>query len=369
MTSHAKAARTVYWALALIVLFGAVSSLVLQTKRWKMAAGSRIGAVIACVEQTISRAVGDEQFVLFLGSSRFQSGIDARILSELSPSRNITFLNLAQPSMEPWDAFVVLRNAHIDFSRIRCVVLEINPWTFNQHGLNPITKEAFRYEYEFDIWASLQERWEMEDLYTRCLLLSKMVVQRHPVTKYARALFTTRTDPEAVLSPPKFHYDEAARQKQLHDENFYAENISRCHLYDYEFSSRLQTVFLRLLSFLQAHDIEVVIVHPPVRKEYYRYVARGARHAEFLEHVSFIKSLIPSHHVVYWEVPEDGGLTDEVLIDYGHFTKEGAERFSSCLWRAIHAQWDKPDTECHTARQARWSLQEEGSTGEAGPSS
>ena len=316
-------------------------------RAWKMN-GSRIGKIVRCLELNLAAAQeSDEKLVVFMGSSRFHSAIHPPSFAPLDSSGNTRFLNLAQPSFGPWQALVVLRETGKPLEDIDLLVLEINPWTFNQYIINPVTRIPEEYPHEFDVWASFDERFAMESWPVRSKLMASYVPRR--TLKQYVDLATGKLEPVAdSIPPPLYHSDRQDEERRRKDENFFPENISRYHLTEYIFSSRKAAILDELLDFCDEHSIPVVLVHPPVKASYYDYVLKDdRRRSEFEAHRRFIRGLAERYPVFFWETVRDCNLDDQIFIDYGHFSFDGALTFSRHLanqLRELIAKDARPET-------------------------
>ncbi len=327
-------------ALGIVLLLLIASVAVTGGRAWKMN-GSRIGKIVRCLEQNLENsAADDEKLVVFMGSSRFHSAIHPATFNELDSTGSMRFLNLAQPSFGPWQALVILRETTQSLDNIDMLVLEINPWTFNRSIINPVTRIPEDYPHEFDVWASFDERNAVESLDVRSRLMANYIPRR-TLREYVN-LATGKLEPVAdTIPPPLYHSDQADEDRRREDSNFFPENISRYHLTEYTFSSRKAAILEELLAFCDDNGIRVVLVHPPVKATYYDYVLNDERRrTEFENHRRFIQGLQHKYPVFFWETPEDCQLDDQVFIDYGHFSFEGALAFSRHLARQLRDVFD-----------------------------
>lgn len=281
--------------------------------------------------------------ILFLGSSRTQSCIDPETFARASGIPGGKVLNLAQPSWGPWQALVVLRHAPNALSSVETAFVELTPDSFNQNALHPITHEPCGNPEEFDAWATYSERALAPDAHTQGRLLAGYAV---PIAQRRSLLawlgigkqLVLRRPQNGDMSPPLYHRDTGKGALLAADPDFKATTISQYHLHDYHFSNKEATLVRRLLAFLREQGIEVVIFHPPVRAAYFDYVASDPqRQAEFEKFRSFVRDLAREYRVASWETLEDCGLNDSVVVDYGHFSREGALQFTQQLYAWVHA--------------------------------
>ena len=220
-----------------------------HVKRWN----TRVGSVIDCLEANLIEADrADFDIVLFMGSSRLHSCVDTKMLDDLDPTGTMAFVNLAQSGMGPWEADVVLRNTRHDLDRIKAVVLEVNPWTFNDHRRHPVTGKPLKYPFEFDVWASIAERWSIDSLRSKVRLSATFVPRRSLRDWCAILSHDFSTEIPRALPRPEYHHDEDALAEIRHKREFEFANIAPMHLHQYEFSHGKLDRFNSLLTRLEA---------------------------------------------------------------------------------------------------------------------
>ena len=143
---------------------------------------------------------------------------------------------------------------------------------------------------------------------------------------------------EGKMPPPVYHDDAEKVARLAADPDFEATTVSRYHLHDFHFSHGEAAVVRRLLAFLRERGIEVAIFHPPVQAAYYDYLASDPRmQSEFGKLRGFVRDLAGEYQVVYGETLEDWGLDNSAVVDYGHFSRAGALRFTRQLHAQVHA--------------------------------
>ena len=290
---------------------------------------SRIGKAITHLNNSLNEKNNNKEFVLFLGSSRFQTAINIRTLAEMSHIKNITFLNPSRPSMGPWHYSVILRNTEMPLSRVKHVFLEISPWMFNANALNPITKESLQLRDEILKWGNIQERLEIKETTQRIEAMTIGMMPRAPLLDFISVL----KEPEPVIETvPEFEANQNSEKVLGDNPYFKAENISKCHLYKFEFLQSEANKLLELIRELERFGVAVSLIHPPVKSEYYYYLDTDSRYrSEFEKYKNFIKRFSNKHHVIYWETSPDAGLDNSIFVDYGHLSREGSILFTRRL--------------------------------------
>jgi hypothetical protein len=280
--------------------------------------------------------------IVFFGSSRTHSCIDPNLFAQESGLACGQVLNLAQPSWGAWQALVILRHTEKSLAGVKTAFVELTPDSFNDNALHPITHKPAGNPEEFDVWANYPERVQPRNPHTRTRLLAEYVLpfeQRRSLIAWLiiSKQLLLRQPGKGAIEPPDY-YQNAERVALLAaDPDFKAATISRYHLHDYQFSNREVTLFRELLAVLRARGVEVVIFHPPVRAAYYDYVAAEPQRQEFEKFRSFARDLAREYRVIYWETLEDCGLDESAVVDYGHFSREGAARLTQRLFAAVHS--------------------------------
>jgi hypothetical protein len=299
---------------------------------------------VACVIQYLRLQEGAKPRILFLGSSRTESCIDTETFAQECGMPGDKVLNLARPNMDPWHMFVVVRHAPEALADVETAFIELAPHSFNENYRNPVTRKVSKNPDEFNAWATYSERARIRNVRAQCKPFVDFVL---PLSQ-RRALFDWLRVGNAILgrktwqsdeSSPIYHQDGEKAARLASDPRFEARNISRDHLNDYCFSNRQAAALRELLAFLHQYGIETVFFHPPVRAEYFDYAASDPRiQKEFEKFRSLARDLARDHRVIYWETLADCGLDTSAVVDYGHFSREGALQFT----RRLHAAVDMP---------------------------
>lgn len=297
---------------------------------------TRLGKSVDCLDNNLLLAAErDQSIVAFFGSSRLYSCADVETFSSLSKRDDLLFLNLARSGLDLWSASVILRNVESSLTPLRLAVFEVSPWFFNANtmivglGIEP------KYERGFDKWATLQERWEIEEHLVRAELFWKMI-PRYSLRDLGATL--AGNDPTLLsFRRPTYHHGQgyetmrarAARPGAL-------ENVAKLQLNHFTFSQRKSQVFKRLLSFLKERNVQVVIVEPLLKEGYFTYLDAGSAYRlEFAKHSEFMRSLSKEVMLIDWSSSCDCDFDETMLIDYGHCSYEGSLAFSKNLWHKI----------------------------------
>jgi len=282
--------------------------------------------------------------VLFFGSSRTMSCVDAETFARETGMPPRAVLNVARPDMELWETLVILRNAPSILDSVETVFIEAIPVSFNDNAVHPRTHQRARCPAEFATWATWRERLRLSDPALRYELLAghvfSLTYRRNLVrwVKIGKAILT-REPWAGDMSPPPFHADPEKAAILARDPVFQAVTVSRCHLRNYHFCKQTAMTMQELLTLLRRRGVNVVVLHPPAQKEYYDYVvSTPQRLTEFEKYRSFMSDLAEECQTICWEKVEDCGLDDSVLVDYGHFSRDGAIAFTKRVSDEIQAR-------------------------------
>ncbi len=300
---------------------------------------SRISEMVRYLRAETRQATATPS-VLFLGNSRFRSAIVPEVFeAHLQSGPPVRFINCAQPSMSYWEFSKVFD--HLDAKRlnVRACVIEVDPWTFSRYECHAITKEPVRHRREIETWGTAREILAVEGTLLKTRLLVQRYLPRHSVSQYIRAaehLAKGPSETAGTLPRPPYHADRTLEHKLRDNPNFFAENISQYHMTNYTFSTTKANEFSRFLRTLTGQGITVLLVHPPVRKAYFNYVLTDPnRRKEFDKHLSFLDKLGAEYDFVNWQTPAEGGMSDDVFVDYGHLSLEGANIYSNALAQTL----------------------------------
>lgn len=302
---------------------------------------TRLGTGVDALRSHLEAASHSKQsLIIFFGNSRFLSCINSHQLQSRLDIPNVTVVNLAQESMSPWQYDVILREVGMDLQSIKVAIIEMDPWMFNLNGRHPITYAPAPYPEEYERYATLEERLFVPGLLHKVKLLYTFLPRysmKDIVTAIAQRSPARGRPP--LFNPPRYHVDPEFASKWRNDFHFYPLNISQMHMNNYEFSPYWQMSLERLLSRLKRAEIPVILVHPPVKNEYYKYVESDKkRYTQYRRLLAYMDELGRRYSFLYYRTPEDCGLDDSVFIDYGHFTKEGGLAFTDVVYEATKTQ-------------------------------
>jgi len=251
--------------------------------------------------------------------------------------QDVRVLNWSQPSTGWWEYSKIFKRVDLDALDIRCLIIEVNPWTFTTYSQHPITKKRSKYRRETENWGNTEDILATTRLADGMELAYRMYLPRRSLLNWIGTVRLQLRKSEALaLEPPWYHSDMEAEAKQRDNPDFFPENISRCHMLDYKFSNNRTKRFEQFLQDISDQGHEVILVHPPVVAEYYEYVnSDEKRRREFEKHKKFLDDLSSKYVFVNWQIPMDAELTDDIFVDYGHFSFSGASLYSQLLARTL----------------------------------
>ncbi len=281
---------------------------------------------------------------IFFGSSRFVYCIKSDIFARQMGIDQSKVINLATEGGGAWEELLVCRKYPGLINSSSLVVIEVEPWMFNMNPIHPIYKRPHPFESHFYMWATLQERWEYPDLKTRVLLLADYVwpfSERRSLMDWGSALRLIIKAPYADphLSLPVYQFDPQAYQAMANDPNFTAGQITRYQLNDFKFAPYKAEYFKRLIKLAEKNAKKIVLLQPPVRKEYIEAIYNNPKYFNtYIQYVQFIHGLENEKiSSIIWQTPEDCGLNESIFIDYGHFNAQGAHVFTQRLSQELKA--------------------------------
>jgi hypothetical protein len=282
--------------------------------------------------------------ILFLGSSRFKSCIDTPHIAQALglPGEDVSSISVY--SLGPWETKLLepLINDQPLSGSPQWVVINIEPWIFNQHVVErqergfterAIDPKAFRR------WASLDERLAMDDpALTFKLVLDRTwpLYERRTFPDWLRAGTGTGLSAENELfGIPSFHKPQKPNPSGRG--RLTLEQGVAYHLTNYHYSEREFGYLQELLESLAKRDCEVVLVQPPFSKPYRDLIySTPSAYAHYLFYREKIYSLAKLVKGVYlYESSAELGMSDEVFVDYGHYSKEGSIRFSQAFSKEL----------------------------------
>ena len=285
----------------------------------------------------------DTPKVAFFGSSRFVSCIKTDIFAKLSDMAPSKVLNLSLGSGSFWEAKVIYRERPELYNNCSLIIIDIEPWMFNNNTIHPIFKKQIPYEPYFTVWASLQERIEFSGITTKAYLASDFfwpLSERRSFPEWF-GVFNTLTNRHSIragLSIPTYQYNAAEYQSLATAPNFSAYSIAHNHLNNFEFAKYKADSLRYLVKRLEKQCDYIVLLQPPVRKEYMDVIYNNPDyHTTYKQVLAFIHSLENDKvSSIIWETPSDCGLDDSVFIDYGHFNLNGANKFTGILYNKLN---------------------------------
>ncbi len=213
---------------------------------------------------------------------------------------------------------------------------------FNNNGIHPFYKIPYPFEPHFYTWATFHERLEYPDLKTKFLLLADYLLpfsECRSLEEWGsvidKLLQGKKVEPH--LTVPAYHYRAEAYNELATDPRFSAPSIGQDHMNNFEFAENKAEYLKSLVQLAEKKTKKIVLLQPPVRKEYMDVIYNNPKYLEtYKEVLQFIHSLENEKvHSIIWETPKDCGLDDSIFIDYGHFNIKGAYTFTHRLYHEL----------------------------------
>jgi len=278
--------------------------------------------------------------VVFFGSSRMQSAILPDEWARLAGLRPEQVANLAVNDGRFWDALYMVETSGGLPASVDLVVIEVAHWEFNQNVRSPIGGLPYPIPQHFRHLARLSERLTVDGLGSRMSLLADVVwplYERQPLERWEDGVQPVKP---AVPPAPAHHWNKASREKLAGAPAFKGSNIVKLHFFQAEVSSFAVRTLDRLLARVQNGSRKIVLLELPARQEYVRSIENDPTKLAFYRDVQELVEARASGPVrtMMWEVAADCGLTEDVFVDYGHFSREGARAFTDRLFDELAAR-------------------------------
>ena len=287
--------------------------------------------------------------IVIMGTSRGRAALlPTRIEEGIGAGRG-EVINTSMGGVHIQDALWLYERNRAALSRARLVVVQADPFQFSV-GIKPNAR--------FRKLATLSQRLAYSGTWRWRLLLDMIYstdVAIPHVTELLRVVARTRRLPETIGLDP---YGRAAydRLDAYHDEQFFTEgqilNWVINYYTDYQYSSRFEAEFLRLVQMVKEDGGELVLFGNPTSSDYLPLLRRerGPIYEEFKRHMNILAAR-HGFKTLFWE-QKDVGLTDEDFQDWGHVNINGAKKISDAF-----AEWYKqqvPGASAHSEfREAR----------------
>ena len=265
----------------------------------------------------------DKPLVLFVGTSRFRSGIDIDFFSQSDPTR--IYLNFSPDDMVESQRDLVLRRIVKNGPKIDLVILETNFLRFNAQNYISRNNRPLALA-EIDLWSDLSTRLRSP---RPLRALSKTFLFRRSIQQIHRII--TRQDFEiAPAQQVGQFYHSVSNSMGVMSYML----LSASYIKDYKMDRKELEEFFATMDWLTSEKIPWVVVHVPVAKFYLKYfeTAPENERADYAEVMRAIRTIRP---VVVLDTPDQAGLNDSIFFDYGHYKAEGATLFSEYLLKKL----------------------------------
>lgn len=278
--------------------------------------------------------------VVFFGSSRMQTAIIPQEWARKAGWKPAQVANLAVNGGRLWDAQYMLASSGGLPESVELVVIEISVWEFNRNKRNPITGSA-EVPQHMRHWASLSDRLALDtSSWQRLELLGDFVwplYLRRPLQRWEQDGQKVKADPP--FSPP-IHWDNKSRDALAASANFKSAHVANMHFADFEMSLFTQRSMAALVAAVRKPGRRVVLLQLPARREYVNATDVSLQLTPLFRSVRDVVLSQSSADVtpLIWELPQDCGLTEDIFVDYGHFSREGALAFTDRLFDELTKQ-------------------------------
>ncbi len=285
----------------------------------------------------------DTPKVVFFGSSRFVSCIKTDTFARLSDIAPSNVLNLAIGSGSFWEAKAIYRERPELYNNCSLIIIDIEPWMFNNNLIHAIYKKTYHYEPYFTIWASLKERTEPPGIAAKASLVSDFfwpVSEKRAFPDWYAVIkaLTNNQNMLARLSAPTYQYKADEYRYLATSTNFKAFSMAHNNMANFEFSNYKADYLRYLIQRFERQCDHIVLLQPPVHKEYMDVIYNNPNYLSgYKQILAFIRSFENDKvSSILWETPADCGLDDSVFIDYGHFNMDGAREFTKILYNKLN---------------------------------
>ncbi len=285
-------------------------------------------------------AKGRDLKVVFFGSSRLQSAVIADEWARRAGLKPGEVANLAVNDGRLWDALYMIETSGGLPASVNLVVVEIAPWEFNRNLLNPGFAVRSAIPQHMRHLATLSERLAVDDVESRMDLLADFVwplYERQPLNQWQ---FPVPIPQPALPLPIAMHWDERQRERAATAGALKGSNIAKVHFFHPEISSFAVWNLDRLLARVAGDSRRVVLAELPAREEYLRAIEQEPASRAFYQQVQELVKARTSENVSFlsWELARDCGLSENIFVDYGHLSREGAQTFTGRLFDEIAAK-------------------------------
>lgn len=295
---------------------------------------------ISNASEHLRSARGKDLRVVFFGSSRLQSAILSEEWARRAGLRPDQVLNLAVQSGRLWDVLFMVDRAGGIPPSVELAVIEISPWEFNRNVMNPVTKMRETIPEHLRTWATLSDRLAVDGIGSRMRLLADWfwpVYRRIPVQKWEISRSPSKLEP---LLGPLHHFDDERRRSLANSGAFRGKEMAAFHFSHPSFSGFAQRNLERIITTLGHGPFRLVLLQLPARRAYIGAIKSDPDRSALYERIRDVVRASTSEHVEFidWEISDDCGLGEDVFVDYGHFTREGAVAFTNRLFPELEAR-------------------------------
>jgi hypothetical protein len=126
------------------------------------------------------------------------------------------------------------------------------------------------------------------------------------------------------LLGPLHHLDDEKREALASSRAFRGKEMAAFHFSRPSFSRFAQRNLERIITTLGHGSLRLVLLQLPARRAYIDAIKSDPDRNALYERMQDVVHGSTSEHVAFvgWEISEDCGLSEDVFVDYGHFTRE-----------------------------------------------
>lgn len=281
--------------------------------------------------------------VLLMGSSRTQYGIDPEMLAKGLGYEGAEVRLVAMPMGSAWEALQLLHRNPESLQDVRYVFLDVMPVLLDAESV-PTTNRFCRLARMGDRWsAPLDKRFQFVSDWFWPHTAVRQTLRSHGLTILeVLRKGSVGPDDDSILRPQwaKGVETEALREQLMGESpNFAPDIYARETFRDFRYSKFQERALEKLIQEVKARGGDIVIHQPPFHPAY--IAALGEDDSVLANYVEYLRSMRrledQGAQVLLWSLPEEIDLPEEAIVDFGHFGREAAERYTQILVERVQA--------------------------------
>jgi hypothetical protein len=272
--------------------------------------------------------------VLIMGSSRMRDGVVPAVLAQELRLSEEQVTNVSYAAGTVYDLLLMLRRKPSVMDGVEVVIVDAEPWSLND--LTALSRRTHFLRY-----ATLTERFAYRT--------GNMRDTVEAVGSFVWPYLVDRRSLMQWLGGPAAHGVRPAPRYGERPAQYSPLAAAQEHMSEFSFSNRMAEMWQEAAAALNRRGVRMLVVQPPANTIYITWIKQHQGGA-YLRYRTFIQGLsAPGVLVRLYEMPSELGMQDDVFADYGHFTREGAERFSRHLAGLVR-HWDRSVAEASSVR-------------------